>query len=93
MSAINERAKIISWRWTDNVVERDKLAADIVALVKAERQDAFEDAAKIAETAKTLRVWLPTGPNGTGESEHPTIHGAEIAFIIRAFAAKEASDD
>ncbi len=49
---------------------------------------AIQDSAAVAETAKTLRVWLPTNPDGTGESEHTSVHGQEIAGIIRALKAR-----
>ena len=55
-------------------------------LVSVER----EACAALAESLKTLRVWLPTGDApGQGEAEHTTIHGKEIAAAIRERTAKE----
>lgn len=53
---------------------------DIKTAVAAER----EACAKIAESLRTLKAALPTGPNGQSENAHVTIHGIEIAAAIRA---------
>jgi hypothetical protein len=62
------------------------LTAELIAIARCEgRQEAFEEAARIAETLKTLDAWLPTGPGrGEGEQHHATVHGVKIAAAIRA---------
>ncbi len=54
--------------------------AYVIRLIQEEER---ERCAKIAETLKTMKCNLPTGPNGEFEYEHPTIHGQLIAEAIR----------
>ena len=73
------------WRGGGKVIAmRVALTAVLPALTAAAVAQEREACAKIAETLKTLRVWLPTLEGGKGEDEHTTIHGEEIAAIIRA---------
>lgn len=61
----------------------------ILSALTSARQSEREECAKIAETLKTLKAWLPTGDNGEGESEHATIHGEAIASSIRSRSGTE----
>lgn len=62
------------------------LADDIETVIATVRRQALEEAAKVAETLRTLDAALPTGPNGEWEYKHATKHGEQIAAAIRALA-------
>jgi hypothetical protein len=70
-------------QWRQLTEMAAELAAAREAVAKAV-EDEREACAKIAETEKTLKAWLPPGPNGEGENQHATIHGTAIAAAIRA---------
>lgn len=82
-------------RW-DDLAEHEReyvrgVARAALAAMPDGREAALEEAAKVAETLRTLDATLPTGPNGEWEQKHVTKHGVQIAAAIRSLKAQPAA--
>jgi len=85
------RSNLVQWHeFSLNSLQKESIRRDMRAALAVARKAILEEAAQVAETLKTLKVWLPTGGKpGEGESEHTTIHGIEIAAAIRSLFEQE----